>query len=653
MTSLAEKALPVDTKQLVHPKYRADIDGMRAVAVSAVVIFHAFPSVLPGGFIGVDIFFVISGFLISSIIYGSLANESFSFSKFYDRRIKRIFPALIIILIFSISLGWYVLFPEEYKKLGVHVAGGSGFISNILLWNESGYFDTAAETKPLLHLWSLGIEEQFYIFWPVLLLAARKVRLNLLVAAIILTAVSFYYNIEKSSTDSVSAFYMPYTRAWELLVGSCLAYVQIGNKWLSNKKTAKNNACSIAGILAIVLGFYLTNNKSLFPGWLAALPVIGTALVIAAGSGSWINKNILSFRPIVWIGLISFPIYLWHWPLIVLLKMVTIEPPSVAQRLCVVLSSVILAWATYRAVEIPLRRVKNQNIVTTGLSVTIIIIAFSGLTVYELNGIPSRFPAEIQDLANFHYNPAEGARVGKCWLDASAPYDGFSTECLKISDNTEVKNILIWGDSHAGRLYTGFDLLAKDKYNVMQSTRDACPPILDFGYENCKTSNAYILANIQRVRPQIVILFGAWGRYGTDWQPESEKSTKLSNTIAALSKIGVSKIVVFGPAPEWEDNLPKLVYKGWLRNYPSGSIPTKLNFGLKIDTLAVATDISTLTHQLGVEYFSVYDALCNKDGCTASILGKELKLTSWDYGHLTTDGAEVVARKTLNSGLLR
>lgn len=211
-------ALP--NAQLTHPKYRADIDGLRAIAVLSVVIFHAFPKLLVGGFIGVDIFFVISGFLISTIIMGSLEQNSFSFIEFYSRRIKRIFPALLLVLIASFVFGWFMLLADEYKQLGKHIAGGAGFVSNFFFWNESGYFDNAAETKPLLHLWSLGIEEQFYIIWPLLLWLSWKNRFSLLTSTIIVIVISFALNVVKVQSDTTAAFYSPQTRFWELLAGS-------------------------------------------------------------------------------------------------------------------------------------------------------------------------------------------------------------------------------------------------------------------------------------------------------------------------------------------------------------------------------------------------------------------------------------------------
>ncbi len=222
--------MTVEQPHLSHPKYRPDIDGLRAVAVLAVVAFHAFPSSLKGGFIGVDVFFVISGYLISTIIFESLDRGAFSFREFYARRIKRIFPALILILVACFTFGWFALLADEFKQLQKHIAAGTSFVSNHVLWSEAGYFDNSAETKPLLHLWSLGIEEQFYIVWPLLLWFAWKRKFNLLTITILVAIVSFVLNLRGIKQDVVATFYSPQTRFWELLCGSLLAWVSLYKK---------------------------------------------------------------------------------------------------------------------------------------------------------------------------------------------------------------------------------------------------------------------------------------------------------------------------------------------------------------------------------------------------------------------------------------
>ena len=280
-----EENLPPPSGHLEHPKYRADIDGLRAVAILSVVAYHAFPQWVKGGFIGVDIFFVISGFLISTIIFNSLERDSFSFVAFYSRRIRRIFPALMVVLIFCFAFGGFALLAEEYKLLGKHSLG-AGFVSNFVLWKESGYFDAAADTKPLLHLWSLGIEEQFYIVWPSLLWAAWKKKFSLLTLTIAIATISLGLNLAKFRIDGAADFYSPTTRFWELLAGSLLAYITDHDfpalaryrEWLNarlrkvicvrspeSKRASLPDVQAIAGAIIIVFCLLAITKETHFP----------------------------------------------------------------------------------------------------------------------------------------------------------------------------------------------------------------------------------------------------------------------------------------------------------------------------------------------------------------------------------------------------
>jgi peptidoglycan/LPS O-acetylase OafA/YrhL len=655
MTSLSEAPLPATDKQLAHPKYRPDIDGLRAIAVLSVVAFHAFPSLIQGGFVGVDVFFVISGFLISSIIFGSLEKKSFSFVDFYTRRANRIFPALLLVLAATWGFGWFSLLADEYMQLGKHITGGAAFVSNFVLLGEAGYFDNSAETKLLLHLWSLGIEEQFYLVWPLMVWAAWKARINALILIVLVGSISFALNILNVHSDAVGTFYSPQTRFWELLVGSLLAYVTLHSNmqvWREGSGPMVRNIQSLAGLAFLIAAFALTTKMNQFPGWWALLPTVGAALIISAGPFAWFNRLILSSRLFVWFGLISFPLYLWHWPILTFAKLVTGKAPSIPVTISLVIASVILAWATYLIVEKPLQKINTRQKPMTLIALMAVISAI-GFTTYKSNGFPTRFPTEIQELANFKYNAADGARVGKCWLDASAPYDGFSPECLVPSKMAASNRVLIWGDSHAGRFYAGLNAIAPKKHTILQATRDSCPPIIDYGYEVCKKSNLYVLNKIKNSKPDIVILFGAWGRYGIDWDENSEKQNKLLRTINQLKSLGVQRIIVFGPSPEWTDKLPNLAYRFWRQDFPLHRIPEKLATGLNPETLIVERAFERFVPAMGAKFFSVNRVLCDDAGCLVTTSENKLKLTSWDYGHLTTDGAIIVARKMLDEGFLQ
>ena len=373
--------------------YRPDIDGLRALAVLAVVIYHAFPSVLRGGFVGVDIFFVISGYLITGILWRELDAQRFSLLHFYQRRILRIFPSLILVLATTLAFGVGLLLADELAQLGRHIAAGSVFASNWLLWSESHYFDTSAKTKPLLHLWSLAIEEQFYLLWPLLLLAmagfdrARASRW-VWVAALLL----WLLGMGLVAVSSSAAFYLPVTRFAELLIGAWLAtqHRQGPDRWSSRQR----NVVSVVGLLALVLALLAFRSHPSFPGAWVALPVLGAYAIIRSGPDAWVNRQWLGHRWMVGVGLISYPLYLWHWPLLVFPRILEGQEPSVAIRATAVLLSVLLAYLTYRWWEQPIRHNAHPKRTVAALLSALVVLGLSGVYLHQHNGLPSRSAAQ-------------------------------------------------------------------------------------------------------------------------------------------------------------------------------------------------------------------------------------------------------------------
>lgn len=456
-------------------KYRPDIDGLRAVAVLSVVAFHAFPSSFQAGFIGVDIFFVISGFLISNIIFTELNQSRFSFLEFYSRRIKRIFPALITVLASCFTFGWFVLFEGEYTHFAKHMAAGAGFISNFVLWNEAGYFDVASETKPLLHLWSLGIEEQFYILWPLLLWFAWKQKFNILSIVSSLIVVSFYLNIKGVNNNSVATFYAPQTRFWELLTGSLLAWLSIYSSSFVISAKAKistllstiiysekqedfeekvmANAFSIMGLIFMFLGFLIIDKSTVFPGVMALLPVLGAFLIILAGPLAWFNNFILSNRLMVWFGLISFPLYLWHWPLLSFSRILASGDPSRSVRIIAIILSIILAWLTYLLIERPVRSGRRNKIKVMVLILLMSLMLVTGIITKRMNGMGFR---DINQLTPALNSGDDGGyskfTVDDCGISNPAVKKLFQV-CAKDIRN-QIHYALI-GDSKAAALYGG------------------------------------------------------------------------------------------------------------------------------------------------------------------------------------------------------
>jgi peptidoglycan/LPS O-acetylase OafA/YrhL len=383
---------------VVQLKYRSDIDGLRAVAVLGVVIYHAFPWVIPGGFIGVDIFFVISGYLISGILYkglkavGGYGNFSpFSFKEFYARRIRRLFPALITMLVITMAYGWLILLPDEFEQLGKHVAAGILFIQNIIFWQESGYFDTAASLKPLLHLWSLAVEEQFYIFFPPILLLIWRRKWPLAAILVVLLVISLVGNIWMSVHAATADFFLTPYRAWEFLGGSLLAWWHYD--WgHEGEVPAYREVLSWSGLIILILGMAFIRTENPYPGWRAILPVAGTLLLMEGGAGglkgAWVNRKILSNPAVVWVGLISYPLYLFHWPALSFVHIVKGENPKPVYLADALIISLILSVITYYFIEKKVRHHQYK------LTIPLLIGAFflTGLFGFEIfqKVIPAR-----------------------------------------------------------------------------------------------------------------------------------------------------------------------------------------------------------------------------------------------------------------------
>ena len=460
------------TTEIPNHQYRSDIDGLRAFAVLSVVLFHAFPEFITGGFIGVDVFFVISGFLISTIIFEKLDQGSFSFTDFYARRVRRIFPALILVLVTSFILGWCILFVSEYKQLGKHIAGGAGFIANFILWSESSYFDNLADTKPLLHLWSLGIEEQFYIVWPPILWAAWRLRLRILPIILAIAIASFAWNLYSISIDPVATFYSPLTRFWELLIGSILAYVTVFHARypkLAVNSIAQANIYSWIGCGLFIIGLLLINKESGFPGGWALLPTLGAAFMIKAGPSAWFNRVVLGNSVLVWFGLISYPLYLWHWSLLSFSRILSSGVPELEIRIGVVVLSVLLSWMTYRFVEKPIRFGNgiqfnitflgkwfvSKKTITIALVVGLFLIGLAGYAANYKNGSHSRLVNKINIDPESGYDGVAGVDlIEDCGLANSPTIDKswFGT-CLRDS-RPPIKYAMV-GDSHAASIFRG------------------------------------------------------------------------------------------------------------------------------------------------------------------------------------------------------
>jgi peptidoglycan/LPS O-acetylase OafA/YrhL len=611
----------------LSPRYRPDIDGLRAVAVMLVVNFHAFPEAMPGGFIGVDIFFVISGFLITDIIARELDRQRFSLLAFYVRRIRRIFPALIVVLLATLVLGWLWMLPAAYAQLSSDVFASAAFFSNIALLLQSGYFDIESGRKPLLHLWSLGIEEQFYLFWPLILLLVARLRVSLLAAASIIALSSFVLNLALIGSNPVATFYLPFTRAWELLAGAALA---CGWSQISQIGAAGNLRASV-GLVLIATAAGLLDTKSAFPGWWAALPVAGAALLLSAPA-AWCCRTVLASRPMVWIGLISYPLYLWHWPLLVFFGIIKFAPLTLLERGLIVGLSFILASLTYRFVETPFRIGRPNPRRILALCTSMVLIAVAGGIIVQGHGFDFRLPPEIREMADVPVQ-ATHWRVHECLLDLSHEM-AFADNCV---DRDRRPLLLVWGDSTAAALLPGLRKAQQvSDFGIAQFTSNSCVPALNADVAvtpNCRAINDKVLSLARQIRPDIVLLHGTWEKY----------LDNVAETVTALKQQTGARVVVLGPVPVWKRGLPSEVLRYFMLHHRL--MPERSN---RAEPDWTGTLLRTKLVPLGADYISAWDAMCDADGCLTRIGGSAGDISASDQVHLTEKGSEFLINSILS-----
>jgi peptidoglycan/LPS O-acetylase OafA/YrhL len=632
-------------------RYRPDIDGLRAMAIVPVVGFHAFPDVVPGGFVGVDVFFVISGYLISLIILGGLHAGTFSFSNFYARRIRRIFPALVLILLASLAWGWFRLFAGDFAQLGKHVAGGAGFVANFTLWNEAGYFEGDTAAKPLLHLWSLGIEEQFYLFWPTALYLAWKRRFNLLAVVLTIFFASFAINVVQVRSDEVAAFYSPITRLWELLLGAALAYTTIAGVPDFRAARALVSASvpvqrvlreigAIAGVAGVAASVFLFSEDTSFPGWRAALPTGATLLLIAAGPHAWVNRRILSRRVIVWIGLISYPLYLWHWPLLSFARIAEGGTPSAVMKAALIAASVALAAFTYLVIERPIRFRWRGKVLIASLCALMALAGAGGYLAFRAGGFVDR-PINRSDVAHFlqYYDELRKTGLADAYR-ADCDFMDWATEQTRSSlpqgcTRAGIRaTVFLWGDSYAAALAHGIRSVLPADAGLAQVTTSGCAPRLvelnpDALGGRCRIANGFARRRISELKPDVLIVAQILAHTMTDW-----------NALAAeMRAAGAKDVVLVGPAPQWLPSLPVLVTR-----HHWGESFDRVGEGLNPEQFETDRALNDALHNSSlVRYVSLIGALCNASGCLAALPNTDRQLMAVDQGHLSPFGSIYVA----------
>lgn len=611
-------------------KYRADIDGLRAVAVLAVVGFHAGVPWLTGGFAGVDVFFVISGFLIAGVVAERQARGDFSLGWFWERRVRRIFPSLMAMLAATTAVAAWLLLPRDFVQYAQSMGAALVSLSNVWFWEHSGYFGGNDQIRPLLHTWSLAVEEQFYLVFPLLMLltarfAAGRIRMVLGVLA----AISLAFGVWQTAAHAEAAFYLPFSRAWELLAGVLLALWRPVIPW-----PAVRHGAGVVGLALIAAACLLFTEASHWPGLAALVPVLGAVLVIAGEGG--MAGRLLATRPMVWIGLISYSLYLWHWPLLTFQRFLAPGPWPAA---IAVLAAIGLAALSLRFVERPFRNsafLTRRQVFAAGGGAILLLGAVAGGIVLA-KGFPQRFDVRSLAMADSRLERSRGSyRDGTCFISYRFDAKDYRRD-LCDTPAPDKPDWLLVGDSHAAHLWSGLSAANPD-LNVMQVTSSGCEITLTRGdaeRDVCDRMAKLVYGDLLiHRRPDGVILAGRW------WPKDLPR---IAETLDWLKARDIPVILV-GPIPQYSDDLTRLLILSWRFNDPGLPARRRLAWPAEVDR-----DLRKLTAEKGVPYVSLYDLLCDARDCT--MLVDPTTPLQWDYGHMTPEGSRFVAQRLRDRGL--
>lgn len=621
-------------------KYRKEIDGLRALAVIPVILYHAGLTQFSGGYIGVDVFFVISGYLITTIIHDEILRDSFSIAHFYERRARRILPALFFVCLVSIPFAWAWMLPAAFKDFSHSLIAVSLFSSNILFSGESDYFATAAELKPLLHTWSLAVEEQFYLFFPLILLFFRRLKTAALFTLLTTISLTSLFLADYASVHYPAAnFYLLITRAWELGMGAMLA---IGLPFMCQPRHLTAQSLSIIGLALIGYSIFYFDESLPFPGLWGLLPTFGTILTIAYARPGTLVSALLSLKLVVAIGLVSYSAYLWHQPLFAFARINSVDSTQVLLLLSSV--SMLLAYFSWRYIEAPFRNNKylsRRQIFTLAISTSGLLI-ITGLLISSFNGFDYRYnESQKQILAYLEYEPETAYREGQCFLRSDQTYEAFSPACF--SAGSKQKSIAIWGDSHAAALSYG---LRTRHPALTQLTASACSPLAGYQQKrrpNCMAINAFALQVLGEQQPAIILLHANWrDSYG---KPAQSLESLLSNTISRIRIASpATNIILLGDTPRWQPSLPEYLVSKHIELQDQAYIESDNYREISI----MEQRVKAIAQKEKVEFISILDLLCKQALCLSSVKTNDgYAPLVWDGGHLTPAASSQISDKLL------
>ncbi|ODU50476.1 MAG: hypothetical protein ABS92_02925 [Thiobacillus sp. SCN 63-374] len=606
-------------------KYRSDIDGLRALAVLPVVLFHAHVPALSGGFVGVDIFFVISGYLICSIIASELQHGNFSIIRFYERRCRRILPALFAMFAIVVGIAFFVLLPPDMMGFCRSLVAATFFVSNIFFWRSSSYFDGASEFKPLLHTWSLGVEEQFYIFMPLILFSiARWSKFRFAPWLLALSVLSLALSVWGLTHAPTATFYVLPTRFWELAVGALVA-LGLSNRPIS--RTARE-VIGVVGFGMIIYSITMLSEESPFPGWNALFPCLGAAAIIYAGrSGDSVVSGFLSTTPLVFVGKISYSLYLWHWPLLSLAKYQAARELSPMETAAVLMVALLAAIASFRYVETPFRQKShffNAQIIFSGSFSVMALALIVGTAGIFSQGFSYRYPNFVRQ----KISGEERYNYHTCFLDEGQTFqDWHGKNCFLTKGRGPT--VLLWGDSFAAHYAPGIvDQTQYITVDYLQYTASACPPVFDYYTAvrpNCRAFNDNLPKLLSQYGISTVVMAGRWeSLFKRGVSPQA-----VAATVKRLNDLGV-KTYVIGQSPVFNNDVQTIFAQtGGLADTSEAAAP--LSFKRRINSeLASALPAGTFIDPL--------QALCRPNGCDYRQNGQYLVA---DAGHLSAYGSKL------------
>lgn len=637
--------------------YRREIDGLRALAVLPVILFHAGFDLFSGGFVGVDVFFVISGYLITKIILSELEQEKFSILNFYERRARRILPALFLVILVCIPFAWFWLYPSDMKDFAQSLVAVSTFSSNILFWRESGYFDTAAELKPLLHTWSLAVEEQYYVLFPIFLMLFWRLGMRWI---LMLLGVVFITSIATAqwaaSAQPAAAFYLLPTRTWELLIGAFAAFYLSKTNGRTNLARSVSEVGGWLGIALILFAVFFYSHATPFPGFYALVPTIGTVLVILFATQQTTVGKFVGNKVFVGLGLISYSAYLWHQPLFAFAKQRSLVEPSQLTFITLSVLALVLAYFSWRYVETPFRKkdlVSRSKIFYGALLGTLFFISV-GVIGHISDGFKERFEIPASVYNSIQRTPREAECFGKAGIHVIE--DWF----CELGIDSTTKDFLVFGDSHALSALPAFDSVATDLgISGIFAGTSGCTPFLgvyalrnDQLSHNCHALNKRVYQFVQDQQISTVFFIARWSYYtdggysGSNFSyistdenglanpDESRRAFEigLENTITAYRSIGVN--VIFLPQVPQQILSPVQIY-----SLASRSKEYKVNnFSVsKEKHLSLQRYVNTLFEKTGVSLIELDQYFCDESKCA---VGNESASFYFDEDHLSLEGSK-------------